>query len=261
MGEQRRFTRYIGIDYSGAKTPVLPLPQVRVYEAEGELEPQERFVTENARRHWSRKHLATWLSDTLAHGPRTIVGIDHAFSFPQAYFSRHGIAHDWQRFLEDFQKHWPSDGDGQMVNQLRNAGGRARSGDPTWMRRTENFTSGAKSVFRFGIPGQVATSSHAGLPWLLRLRKSLEERVHFWPFDGWVPGAGQSLIAEVYPALWNKRYHFDHGTTDQRDAYAVARWLSDADASGLLDLCLRARFLSDEDREVGRFEGWILGVL
>ena len=261
MGRLRRLVRYIGIDYSGAETPVSPQPRLRVYEAEGELEPQERFVAENASRRWSRKELAEWLADTLAPGPRTIVGIDHAFSFPKAYFSRHAIAHNWQSFLEDFQKHWPSDADGQTIKQLRETGGKTRSGDPTWMRRTEDFTSGAKSVFRFGIPGQVAASSHAGLPWLLRLRKSLEGRVHFWPFDGWVPGAGQSVIAEVYPALWNKRYHFDHGTSDQRDAHAVARWLSDADASGLLDLFLRARFLSDEDRELGRFEGWILGVL
>ena len=261
MREQRSFARYIGVDYSGAGRPDSRQPGLRVYEAEGESEPQERFVSEDARRHWSREDLAEWLKRTLACGPRTIVGIDHAFSFPRAYFSRHGIAHDWESFLEDFRKHWPCDDDHQTVNQLRNASGKARSGDPTWMRRTENYTVGAKSVFLFDRPGQVATSSHAGLPWLLRLRETPEARVHFWPFDGWVPRAQQSVITEVYPALWNKRYDFDHGTNDQRDAYAVARWLSDADASGLLDLCLEARFLPDEDREIGRFEGWILGVM
>ncbi len=218
MREQRTFARYIGIDYSGAGTPVSRQPGLRVYEAQGESEPQERFVSEDAGRHWSRKDLAEWLARTLAHGPRTIVGIDHAFSFPRTYFSKHGIALDWESFLEDFRKHWPCDDDQRTVNQLRDGDGNPRSGDPTWMRRTENYTVGAKSVFRFNFPGQVATSSHAGIPWLLCLRKSLEARVHFWPFDGWVPRAEHSVITEVYPALWNKRYHVDCGTGDQRDA-------------------------------------------
>ena len=28
-------------------------------------------------------------------------------------------------------------------------------------------------------------STHAGLPWLLQLRKQAGDRTHFWPFDGW----------------------------------------------------------------------------
>jgi hypothetical protein len=32
----------------------------------------------------------------------------------------------------------------------------------------------------------VAKSTHAGLPWLPHPRLKLGERLHFWPFDGWV---------------------------------------------------------------------------
>jgi hypothetical protein len=44
--------------------------------------------------------------------------------------------------------------------------------------------AGAKSVFHFDVPGSVAKSTHAGLPWLRYIRLHVPT-VHFWPFDGW----------------------------------------------------------------------------
>jgi hypothetical protein len=38
----------------------------------------------------------------------TLVGIDHGFSFPLAYFERYRLSSNWQDFL-DFQHHWPTD--------------------------------------------------------------------------------------------------------------------------------------------------------
>ena len=60
-----------------------------------------------------------------------------------------------------------------------------RMGDPRWRRLSEIRARTAKSVFLFDVQGQVAKSTHAGLPWLLYLRRQLGDRVHFWPFDGW----------------------------------------------------------------------------
>ena len=71
-----------------------------------------------------------------------------------------------------------------------------------WRRLTEQRTRGAKSVFHFDVQGQVAKSTHAGIPWLRYLRRQLGTRVHFWPFDGWAMPAGRSAVVEVYPALW-----------------------------------------------------------
>ena len=68
------------------------------------------------------------------------------------------------------------------------------SGDPI----TEERAS-AKSVFHFDVPGSVAKSTHAGLPWLRYLRNQLGDRVHFWPFDGWAIPAGKSAMVKVYP--------------------------------------------------------------
>ena len=36
------FDRYVGVDYSGARTPTSGLPGLRVYVAEGDRPPRER---------------------------------------------------------------------------------------------------------------------------------------------------------------------------------------------------------------------------
>ncbi|WP_065754175.1 hypothetical protein [Bradyrhizobium paxllaeri] len=70
-------------------------------------------------------------------------------------------------------------------------------------------------------------STHAGIPWLRFIRQRLGPRVHFWPFDGWDIPAGQSAIAEVYPALWSRGFANNEGRTgDQHDAFSIAAWLS-----------------------------------
>jgi hypothetical protein len=81
----------------------------------------------------------------------------------------------------------------------------ARMGDPKWRRLTEEGTR-AKSVFHFDVPGSVAKSTFAGLPWLRFIRGQLGSRVHVWPFDGWAIPAGRSAIAEVYPSLWSRSF-------------------------------------------------------
>ncbi len=72
----------------------------------------------------------------------------------------------------------------------------------------------------------MAKSTHAGLPWLLVLRRKLGAKVRFWPFDGWEPVSGRSVIAEVYPALW--KHTFPPGDRDphQHDAYCAAAWMA-----------------------------------
>ena len=93
-------------------------------------------------------------------------------------------------------------------------------------RLTEERAGSAKSVFHFDVPGSVAKSTHAGIPWLLYLRQQLGERVHFWPFDGWQIPEGRSAAVEVYPALWKHAFAVNGRTADQHDAYSVAPWLA-----------------------------------
>jgi hypothetical protein len=105
----------------------------------------------------------------------------------------------------------------------------------------------------------VAKSTHAGIPWLLYIRRQLGDRVHFWPFDGWQIPAGRSAVAEVYPALWKRDFPSEGRTADQHDAYCVAAWLRQADLDGRLPGFLTPKLTAPE-RALAEVEGWILGV-
>jgi hypothetical protein len=256
-----QFDRYIGVDYSGAETATSSLSGLRVYAATTAQSPAEISPPPSARKHWTRRGLAEWLAGKLAGGERTLVGIDHGFSFPLRYFEVHRLPPDWPGFLDDFQRHWPTDADNMYVDFVRDGlhgNGAARTGDSRWRRLVE-LRCRAKSVFHFDVQGAVAKSTHAGLPWLRYLRRQLGDRVHFWPFDGWMPPASRSVIAEVYPALWNRTFSSDGRNPHQQDAYSIARWLQQTDAADALTGYFQPQ-LSQADRQVAEVEGWILGM-
>lgn len=256
------FIRTIGIDYSGAETPTASLKGLRVYLAKGDELPVEVQPPPSPRKYWTRRGIAEWLVERLAEDQPTLVGIDHGFSFPLRYFEAYGIPLDWQSFLEDFHVHWPTDDDHTYVDLVRDGSvgnATARTGNARWRRVTEKRAGGAKSVFHFDVQGQVAKSTHAGIPWLRFIRQRLGGRVHFWPFDGWDIPAGRSAIAEVYPALWSRGFAREDRTGDQHDAFSIAAWLSIAGRDGRLAAVLNPGLTTDE-RSVAQVEGWILGV-
>jgi hypothetical protein len=80
------FSRYIGIDYSGAETPNASLKGLRVYVAESDIPPVEVPPPPSPRKYWTRRGIAEWLTERLAEDIPTLVGIDHGFSFPLRYF-------------------------------------------------------------------------------------------------------------------------------------------------------------------------------
>jgi hypothetical protein len=191
-----QFQRRIGIDYSGAETPESSCKGLRVFMAEGTGIPEQAQPPPSPRRYWTRRGLAEWLCEKLGDEAPTIVGIDHAFSFPLAYFEKYRLSSDWEDFLVDFQHHWPTDARNTYVSFIRE-GNSGRTGERSWFRLTEQWTPTAKSVFGFGVQGEVAASTHAGLPWLLYLRKQCLRPLHFWPLDGWEIPQGKSAIVEV----------------------------------------------------------------
>lgn len=257
------FDQYIGIDYSGARTPTSSLKGLRVYVAGTQSSPVEVLPPMSRKKYWTRRAVAEWLVQRLCEDRPTLVGIDHGFSFPLGYFERHGLSQDWAKFLDDFQRHWPTDEDHTRVDFVREGAagdGAARTGDSRWRRVAEVRAGAAKSVFHFDVQGSVAKSTHAGLPWLRYIRLHAKGRVHFWPFDGWVPTAGRSVIAEIYPALWSRRFASQGRTADQHDAWSVSEWMRGADRNGTLAEYFSPRMTAAE-RAAGRIEGWILGVM
>lgn len=257
------FARYVGIDYSGASTAESSLKEIRVHAATAAMEPREVNPPPSLRKYWSRREVAKWLVRELSSETPIIVGIDHAFSFPLTYFEKHRLPHDWSRFLNDFQHHCPTDQANTCVDFVRDgvAGSwRHCDGNPSWLRLTEQWTAAAKSVFLFDVQGAVAKATYAGLPWLLYVRRHCEERVHFWPFDGWDVPIGRSVVVEVYPSLWMKRFPREGRNGDQHAAYSVAAWLRRADLTSSLPQFFHPH-LEPQERHAAEIEGWILGVV
>ncbi len=260
---QEAFNRYVGIDYSGAETPIASLKGLRVYMADRVTPPVEVKPPAGSKKHWTRRGIAEWLVKVLSEDTPTLVGIVHGFSFPLRYFTENQVPLDWRVFLEDFQRHWPTDDDLTYVDFVREGvcgDAATRSGNPRWRRVTEIRARGAKSVFHFDVQGSVAKSTHSGLPWLRFVDLNTADRVHFWPFNGWDLPAGQSVVAEVYPALWCRGFPQDGRDGHQHDAYSIAAWMRQADSNGSLSTYTHPP-LDAADCEAAEIEGWILGVM
>jgi hypothetical protein len=258
-----RFLRYIGIHYSGAEVPLSSLTGLRVYMADRTAQPFEVEPPVTPRKYWTRAAIAAWLSERLLQEDTpTLVGIDHGFSFPLAYFREHRLPLDWTAFLMDFQRHWPTDDDHMYVDFVRDGihgDAFGRFGSPRWRRLTEIRAGRSKSVFHFAAPRSVAKATHAGLPWLLRIRRQAGDRVHFWPFDGWDVPSGRSVIAEVYPAWRSKLFLPQSLNTHQGYARSIVAWLRESDLNGSLIQSMSPA-LSLEERKIAEIEGWILGT-
>ncbi len=248
------FERYIGIEYSGAEGPDDEIPGIQVYVAGSQVgETCNCDLVDSP--YWSRKTLAQWVLKELSEGPLTLLGIDHAFSFPREFLNAKGW-NSWDSLLEQFDalcnaRHLP-------VSQVRR--NVAPENISHTLRLTEKWTSSAKSVFNF-VGAGVAHSTFAGLPWLYDYRQELKRKVLFWPFDGWRVPPRTSVIAEVYPSMTRHRYHLpDVTSADCQDAFAVAAWMEDHDKRGSLSRYFEPP-LTDAEREQGELEGWILGVM
>lgn len=257
-----RFARYVGIDYSGAAAADEPISGLAVVEIQPPSRAKILRPTHGRVRRWSRHSLHGWLEEVLAGSAPALIGIDHGFSFPAAYFELHGIERRFDPFLDFVHHHWPTDRDGVSVEDVRRdrlGKGPPPAGNSRWRRACELRAGNAKSVFHFDVQGSVAKSTHAGLPWLSNLRRRFGAAVHVWPFDGWQVPPGVHCLAEVYPRLWNREPRPTHRTPDEHDAWLVAEALHRADQTCTLASWFQPD-LSPLERDLAPFEGWILGV-
>ncbi|KKK32866.1 hypothetical protein WQ57_17160 [Mesobacillus campisalis] len=260
------FDGYIGIDYSGRGSPVQRVTGIQVVkmDSRGDFERISPPESQGRTFSWSRKEVYEYLKQKLkGANEKYIIGIDHCLSFPQSYFKQHHLQ-NWDQFLLHFQSLWDTKSEPVSVCRNRVPG----YPDSHELRLTETFTSSAKSAWNFEqMTGAVSYSTHAGIPWVFELRKSVNENLHIWPFDGWTPVNGESILAEVYPALLIQRYkksdpRFPHNwPRDAQDAFAIAAWLQERDANGTLGKYFEPATLTEEEKNCAQqFEGWILGV-
>ena len=253
------FDVHIGIDYSGAATADTRLPGLRVYAATGGGKPKKALppCVRAGVKNWTRREVYRYCETVIAGDQRAIIGIDHAFGFPLGHQMG---THSWDAFLDEFARRWPTTDKDVSVESLR-ASNPFRAGRAP-LRLCECWTAGAKSVFQFDMQGSVAKSTRAGIPWIRCLRRdsAICERIHFWPFDGFEIPDGKSVVAEVYPSLWRRRFENNGRTADEQDSFATSRWLSEMDLAGeLVDRYFRPP-LYEQDARSAMLEGWILGV-
>jgi hypothetical protein len=67
------------------------------------------------------------------------------------------------------------------------------------------------------------------------------------------------VIAEVYPALWSRTFPSEGRDSHQQDAFSIAQWMREQDASGGLGAFFEPA-LTENERKVAKVEGWILGI-
>jgi hypothetical protein len=65
---------------------------------------------------------------------------------------------------------------------------------------------------------------------------------------------GKSVVAEVYPSLWTRRFPKEDRDGDEQAAYAAAAWLQRAGLSGSLESFFNPP-LTPEEREVAAMRG------
>ncbi len=252
------FKTYVGIDYSGAGKTMARNRGLQVFTATTDADPVKVESPAGKQFNWTRKEIAHWIRDLLRAGAPVIIGLDHGFSFPLRYMKQHRIT-SWDRFLDDFRDHWPTDQDDGAVESFRQDN--KRTGRPNEFRLTEKWTASTQSVFKMDGAGTVGKSTHCGIPWLRFLRHHTDERgrPHFWPFDGFDVPPNRSVVAEVFPSIFRRRYPRRYRTADEHDAMCVAWWLQEMDTRGQLKTYFKPP-LTAEERGIARLEGWILGI-
>ncbi len=267
------FDCFIGVGYTGAQTAATRLKGLQVYAAEPGMSRPRRWdnplrSAEGVPLPWNRREVAERLRDEARRGTRFLAGIDHGFSLPIAHFGRQRLE-AWPAFLSHFVTHWPTHQERVSVDAVRR--GLLRQQNLSWLpapaadgsggclRLTERWTVSARSILLFDAQGSAAKAAHAGIPWLKWLRDEVGERLHFWPFDGWHVPAGKSVIAEVHPPVFRRRYAGEQREEPAQGAYATARWMADMAARDALAACFEPP-LTAMERDVASLEGWMLGV-
>ena len=256
---KNRFKHYIGIDYSGAQTPTSQLKGLQVFMASRHHDnPVQVRPYDDKNWNWTQKEIGQWCVETINSKHPVIIGLDHGFSFPLSYFDQYHL-NSWDEFLYDFCEHWATDQDHIFVDHIRNDVD--RTGDPTELRLCEKYTSSTQSVFKLDGKGAVGKSTHTGIPWLRFIRRhpQISDKVHFWPFDGFDIPEGQTVIVEVYPSIFRRRYKRVFKSPDEHDAYSIARWFQENDRQETLDYYFRPPMTGSVIEQV-KLEGWILGI-
>lgn len=211
MTQRESGIRAIAVDWSGARRNA----GKKIWLAEVTSDGLVRL--ESGR---DRDELVRHLAEEARTGPRLVVGLDFAFSFPAWFLRDHRCfsAFDMWSLTEREGESW-------LVSCPVPFWGRRGSRRPRnheLFRRTEREAQrfnniSPKSVFQVGGAGAVGTGSLRGMPLLLKLQ---EAGYSIWPFDppGW------PRVVEIYPRLLTGAVQKNDGV--ERRKYLTSRYSS-----------------------------------
>ncbi|MFP4314165.1 MAG: hypothetical protein ACLFR0_07545 [Alphaproteobacteria bacterium] len=292
----KNFERFIGIDWSGAKTPI-HTKTVAVAECAKGVEPPN-LIAPITPKGWSRADVSKWIKNLTLSSKRILIGIDANFGYAQeiaqAQFGNNVSYLDvWREvektcaatpnyFAQGFWETWPqyfwSEGKKPAHitlprRMVENACGQAGLGWP-------------ESPFKLIGPKQVGKGGLAVMRMAYDLKKELGDKICIWPFEHEIADSAQIVISEIYPRQFLKRS--GHGnakittlpqlntalsyfqTKPIKDMADISDHDSDAliSAAGLRWLCGREEFIPRAlhypalapDQRSSRVEGWIFGV-
>ncbi len=211
------FTRFIGIDWSGAKDPRRGLRVAQCFQ--GTTVPQ--IVLNSKGGKWRRREVLDWLVQINNQGDRIIAGFDFAFAYPycdeRAYFTGHDRTPKNAASLRELIDSICQDsGDfyGGPFYLTRGApfsdyllyqtyrGERYRNRMRITDNRCAELAGNPSSVFKCVGPESVGSGSVAGMRVLHHISSQLNKNFLIWPFQR--DDNARSLIVEIFPRFFYK---------------------------------------------------------
>lgn len=287
----KNFDRFIGIDWSGAKSPVLTNSIAVAVAEKIDIAPQ------NKEEPWSRSRVADFLFECANGTVRTLAGIDCNFGYSESIgekqFGKNYTAYDLWQAVEDSNEGEANYFAGGYWTHERHGAHFWRSGTMpegfSMPRRATEQACGEsglgwpESPFKLIGAKQVGKGGLAGMRLIYDLKRRLGQRIAIWPFDAHVDEAAL-VIAEIYPRLFLRMA--GHGNAKIRNLSELNATLSalqippiagnkpfsdhQADAivsaAGLRLLCGRGNTVPEGfinpsiPRKTLLREGWIFGV-
>jgi len=289
----RNFDQFIGIDWSGAKTPVFNKAISVSLAYQGSAPPS--LVAGP----WSRQKVADWIINLSKNQKRILIGVDCNFGYAattiQKQFGTQATHKDLWDTVESACHNEPNFFAQKFWANLAYApdfwvSGKMRDGFEMPRRQTEIicYESGfgkPESPFKLIGAKQVGKGGLSGMRMAHYLKKMLGHKIAFWPFEMELVNKANIVVTEIYPRQFLMRS--GHGMTKIRDLadlnqtlrfldakpYSNATLLSDHDtdslasAAGLRYLCGSLENIPKDishppimSYNAQHLEGWIFGV-
>lgn len=224
---------------------VPPLKRVEVFATDCEVSPSPvRATPWDEHNGWTLEGITDWLVRLVDSEISFIAGINHRLSFPSPFCEDRNLL-TWLDVL--------------AASLTDNSPCRSFSGFPDNRRQTERWGTSLTSMFNLRTESLYADARLFNLSWLKSLRDRTHEKLHIWPFDGWSPNPGQSVLVECYAPCNGIAFPDYYKREGEQNAYIMAKWLARVDLHRVMKdfLCPK---LPDQVRQDAAREGWILGV-